>query len=78
MRVFMDILESGKKAHDAVAKAAITGLKAPADGEKGKSITIKGYKIAKLPSTADFAYEVEKNGKGEKFYSVDAVLKHIA
>lgn len=77
MRAYIDILETAKKVYEATAKDAIKSLKAPADGEKGKSVTINGYKISKLPSTADFAYEVEKGGKGEKFYSVDAVLKHV-
>ncbi len=78
MRAYMDILEAANKANAAVSKAAITGLTTPVDGKKGDSVTINGYKISKLPSTADFAYEVEKKGKGEKFYSVDAVLKHIS
>lgn len=70
IRHFLNLVESENK-------PKITALKAPADGEKGESVTINGYKISKLPSTADFAYEAEKDGKGEKFYSVDAVLKHV-
>ena len=70
MRHFINLLESENK-------SKITSLKAPADGETGESVSINGYKIAKLPSSADFAYEATKDGKGEKFYSVDAVLSHV-
>lgn len=77
IRSILNILEGAKKAHDPVAKEAISKLKAPADGEKGKTVTVNGYKVAKLPKTADFAYEAEKNGKGEKFYSLDAVLNYV-
>ena len=70
MRHFINLLESENK-------SKITALKAPADGEQGESVSINGYKISKLPSSADFAYEAVKDGKGEKFYSVDAVLSHV-
>lgn len=77
MRAYTDILETAKKVYEATAKEAIKSLKAPADGETGESVTINGYNISKLPASADFAYEAVKDGKGEKFYSVDAVLSHV-
>jgi restriction endonuclease S subunit len=50
MRSMLTILEMAKKAHDATQKEAITSLPVPADGQKGKSITLNGSTLGSMIS----------------------------
>lgn len=69
LRHYMNLLES-----DNAQK--IKALK-PSNGQSGDYVVINGYVIHRLPTTADFAYSVSKDGRGEKFYTSAAVLDHV-
>lgn len=43
----------------------------------GDEVQIDGFKIVKLPDTADFAYAVSKDGYEEKFYSAAKVMEYL-
>lgn len=49
-------------------------LKSMKDGDE---VQINGFKVVKLPDTADFSYAVSKDGYEEKFYSVAKAMEYM-